>query len=317
LKTIRIAFSDFWPGFDSVDNYFINMLRRRFAVEVTDNSPDILFYSSYGNQYRTSQCLRVYYGAENLRPDFTGCDFAITFDHLQDPRHYRLPLYALYLERYGGTRYVSRQASDEFADWQRRKKFCSIVVSNPNSKPRINFYNQLSNYVHVDSGGKVFNNIGGPIVDKMAFLREFRFTIAFENSSHPGYTTEKLLEALLAGCIPIYWGDPLVHKEFNPKRFINVGGNGEYAEVIKRILLVQNNPRLAETIFDEPIFVDGQMPKCILPENILSFFEKVIEALETKRRVAKSYRRHAHSLKTKTSIACYHAKRALGWRNFR
>lgn len=293
------------------------MLKKRYVVEVTENCPDILFYSSYGNQYRTSSSLRVYYGAENLRPDFTGCDYAITFDHLQDERHYRLPLYALYLERFGGIEPVLRQAPRGFEDWERRKKFCSIVVSNPNSQKRIKFYRQLSGFRHVDSGGKVLNNIGGPVSDKLAFLREFRFTIAFENSTQAGYTTEKLLEGLLAGCIPIYWGDPLVNREFNPKRFINFGRHERDADVIKRMMLIQDNPELAKPIFAEPIFVGGRAPECIRPENILGFLEKVVDAVESKKRVANSYKRYVHSLKTKSSIACYYTKRAFGWRNFR
>ena len=44
---------------------------------------------------------------------------------------------------------------------------------------------------------------------------------AFENTYAPGYTTEKIMDAFASGCVPIYYGDPLVVQDFNPDSFIN------------------------------------------------------------------------------------------------
>ncbi len=63
------------------------------------------------------------------------------------------------------------------------------------------------NYSRVNSGGKTFNNIGGPINDKIKIFSNHNFNIAFENSSYPGYVTEKITDAFIANTIPIYWGD--------------------------------------------------------------------------------------------------------------
>ena len=38
------------------------------------------------------------------------------------------------------------------------------------------------------------------------YLRKFRFNICPENASSKGYITEKILDAFVGGCIPIYWG---------------------------------------------------------------------------------------------------------------
>ena len=43
--------------------------------------------------------------------------------------------------------------------------------------------------------------------DKIAYLRQFRFNLCPENSNNRGYVTEKIFEAIAAGCIPIYWGN--------------------------------------------------------------------------------------------------------------
>ena len=50
--------------------------------------------------------------------------------------------------------------------------------------------------------------MGGPVASKLDFDRSHKFSIVCENTAHSGYTTEKLVEAFAAGCIPIYWGDP-------------------------------------------------------------------------------------------------------------
>ena len=59
-------------------------------------------------------------------------------------------------------------------------------------------------------------------------------TIAFENSSFPGYTTEKIFEPMLEGSIPIYWGNPRVdedvyaagHDRYRPLRWFWCGSIG-------------------------------------------------------------------------------------------
>ena len=53
------------------------------------------------------------------------------------------------------------------------------------------------------------------------FQKRHKFVIAFENTSTPGYTTEKIVHAFPAGAIPIYWGNPEIAKEFNEESFIN------------------------------------------------------------------------------------------------
>ena len=64
-----------------------------------------------------------------------------------------------------------------------KNKFCNMVVSNPNCKTRNDFFKILNKLKRVDSGGRFMNNMGGPIEDKLKFIAEYRFTIAFE--MHP------------------------------------------------------------------------------------------------------------------------------------
>ncbi len=45
-------------------------------------------------------------------------------------------------------------------------------------------------------------------MSKVDVFRRYRFALVFENQRQPGYVTEKFLDCLLDGTVPIYWGDP-------------------------------------------------------------------------------------------------------------
>lgn len=51
--------------------------------------------------------------------------------------------------------------------------------------------------------------------------RPYKFVVAFENSQHDGYVTEKLVNAYLANAVPIYWGATDVGTYFNSESMIN------------------------------------------------------------------------------------------------
>lgn len=51
---------------------------------------------------------------------------------------------------------------------------------------------------------------------------DYNFVLAMENTSSPGYVTEKIYNALLAGCIPIYFGDKITKRIFNSECFIDI-----------------------------------------------------------------------------------------------
>lgn len=46
----------------------------------------------------------------------------------------------------------------------------------------------------------------GPIKDKWDGLAPYRYSFVFENTAEKNYFSEKFADAILAGCMPIYWG---------------------------------------------------------------------------------------------------------------
>lgn len=242
---IKVNFCDFWPGFGT-HNLFLKFLEQHFNVS-TDGRPDYLFYSVYGRDHlRYDAPVKILYTGENLVPDFNLCDYALGFHYMEfGDRYMRFPLYAYYQWYYN--RLLSNDVNKEQApltdEYLVKRKFCNFVYSNNvNSDPvRDSFFHQLNKYRKVDSGGRHLNNIGSPVRDKLAFIKDYKFTIAFENSSVPGYTTEKLLEPVIARSLPIYYGNPLVHLDFEPGSFLRLESRNDIERVIEEIITLDRD----------------------------------------------------------------------------
>ena len=153
------------------DNYIYHLLNRVYTIEISQE-PDILFFSCFGKKHLKYKCLKIYYCGENRRPDFSGCDYALTYDLINHNRHFRWPLYAHHIDFENAWNKLTQPRTKEECKQiiASKKKFCCMVVSNANAKERIIFFNELSEYKQVDSGGKYLNNIGGAITNKMDFI---------------------------------------------------------------------------------------------------------------------------------------------------
>lgn len=261
MKEIRINFTDFWPDFIKTNNYFYNLLIQKFIVIIDDVNPDVLFYSSYSREYLNYTCKRIFFTGENERPDFSGCDFAFSFDYNSRKNHYRLPLYSLYIDYHNMLDQLSKNKTREDAKkiWESKTKFCCMVVSNPKCQKRLEFFSNLSKIKRVDSGGKIFNNVGGAVDDKYEFIKDYKFVLSFENSSYKGYTTEKILEPIYKDCIPIYWGNPLVDKDFNKKRYVDYNDFTTEEELINKLLEIDSNDALAIDILMQTPFSNEKL----------------------------------------------------------
>lgn len=233
----------------------LEILERHFPGQVQEvDDPDFLFCSVFGHAHLQYDCVRILYTGENLVPDFNICDYAIGFHYITfDDRYLRAPLYFFYDE------YEPALHKHEISDAEiaRKKKFCNFVYSNSiGAKQREEFFRVLSNYKPVDSGGRWMNNVGGPVENKLEFQKDYRFSIAFENSSSLGYTTEKIVQAFAAQTIPIYWGDPRIGEEFNEKSFINCHAYPSFDAVVEEVKRIDADGSLFESYLREPIRLD-------------------------------------------------------------
>jgi len=271
-KKIKIDFSDFWGGFDKTNNYFYNLLKEEFDIDISSN-PDYLFFSIFGNSHQNYKCIKIFYTGENIAPPLGYCQYSFSFDYLNDVRNYRLPHYLLYDGYYELAR--PKIIDDSLAN----RKFCNFVASNGNCQERNNFVMQLSKYKKVDSGGRWMNNIGYAVPDKRKFQSEYKFSIAFENNAYrpqyPGYTTEKIMEPMTVNSIPLYWGNPLIDKEFNTKSFVSFYDHGYFDQMIEYIIELDNNIDKYLEMLKTPWFIDNIIPTDNKIDNIKSFLYKI------------------------------------------
>lgn len=222
---IRINVARFWTGAtaEEIIGLLLPDLTPFFEFEIS-GTPDIVLYGPYGGPMPEGKYIKVFIGCENVRPIMSECDWAfgvLQQSAMKHPRYMRLM-------RWGDDTNLLQQPKNWEDVLRRKTKFCVFLYSA--AVPyREAFYRALSAYKHIDAPGRSMNNM--PPIDpvpgqfdwnaKLEFLRDYKFVIAFENSSAPGYNTEKLSHAVEADCVPIYWGDPKIGQSFNVKRFIN------------------------------------------------------------------------------------------------
>lgn len=265
-KKMKLGFCD---TNTQIANFFVTVLSQSFEIEIDNESPDYLIFGDrnfgeYNKNFDPDKTVKIFYTGENQRPWDYQCHYAISFEHIENDRMYRLPLYAIYDFSNFNQRIPSATTYKRFErdlDADRKQKFCSFVVRNPNCERRNEFFQKLSNYKQVDSGGPLFNNIGR-VLDygdkamkaKLEWLVDYKFNICFENSTYPGYATEKLYEAYMGGTIPIYWGSPTIEVDFNPKAFLNWYDYGSDEALIEAIIELDQDADKYKQMYMEPLF---------------------------------------------------------------
>jgi hypothetical protein len=121
-----------------------------------------------------------------------------------------------------------RRANRALPDFESRK--AALLYVNSNCRPANNreiIVSKLAvNYsVPLDAAGKCLNNApelakrlrsAGGYFDKKKLVRHYRVCISMENSNGKDYVTEKIWDALAAGCVPLYLGAPNARADFLP-----------------------------------------------------------------------------------------------------
>ncbi|WP_353432580.1 glycosyltransferase family 10 [Polynucleobacter sp. MWH-UH23A] len=175
---------------------------------------------------------------ENVRHDFQKCDFAISFDlGVIASNHFRMPYWMEMVDwshegvtgnlnpRYGCLLSLERLLQPLGNDFLARPQKAAIFASHLR-EPRQTLLNIVKKHIEVIQYGRTFdskikNHLESGIV-KYDELKRVAFNLCPENGMYPGYYTEKIPEAFMAGCLPITWADENVKADFNPNAFINL-----------------------------------------------------------------------------------------------
>ncbi len=118
---------------------------------------------------------------------------------------------------------------------------------------RIDFLALLGTQDKIDVFGRGWENIGNlPVVqaekikgisnifkgtceNKHELLSNYKFTIAYENTAYPGYVTEKIVDAIVSGSIPVYMGAPDILEQLPADTFIDARELGSVEAIATRM----------------------------------------------------------------------------------
>jgi hypothetical protein len=273
-STLRVAFAFMWEEFQPRYNFFMYLLswvgkQNGINVVLDETNPQVVFCGPFSEKTadKWAGVPRVYFTGENSPPDKSAF-LNIGFRYELDANYIRLPLWILEVNWWGAdvNKIVNPRpvaVKDALrvdpAVLDSKQKFCAFVATNPSNGNRnlafhiLNAWSQQSGRGGVDSGGRLFCNLpegplpaglggaGGELI-KVDFYKKYKFALTFENSSSPGYTTEKMFHAKVAGAVPIYWGDPFVDRDFDSEGFINANKISKPEDLINMVQKVADDP---------------------------------------------------------------------------
>lgn len=273
-EKVTLFFHNFWNGFtektDSMDcTFFMTLFEKVFKSPVCiTSSPDeatVLIESIFGDNtylyYKKWRATFLFTGESHYcnYPHVSKFDCVLGFEETHDI-YVKCPLYLLFL-----------QTNPEILDQLKPKdenqtlpppNNASVVISNPHGEQRLRFMDRLEEHMTIFYGGKYKNNTDGVVnghfnsPEMNEFYQRGKFAITMENADRPYYVTEKLVNGLRSGVVPVYWGTSRVSEFFNPKRFLHLkpGATEEdISEMIERMKSMTDEEYLC--MIREPIMV--------------------------------------------------------------
>ncbi len=283
---LSISFHNFHDAFRPRKSFFASALSQVYDLDIVSAGRDVQISSVFGRELLpvvpAGRPLRVWWTGEARDPQHQSFDLYFGFRHampLLGGAWHRYPLWITYLDWWDETSpyhvghlLAPRQPGE-------RSRFCNFIYSAP-ATLRAEFFMQLDAARGVDSLGRLLNNTTDSPPrgrrSKLEILEQSLFTIAFENQIAEGYVTEKLLEPLLAGSIPIYWGTADAARDFNPDAFIDATAFDTVDALVRHVLEIADAPERYEALATAPPFRDNVIPERFRPDY---FVDRISEAL--------------------------------------
>jgi len=298
-----VGFSDLWDEANPEYNFWTLLLNDAGkhlgitfkGVKATPETPiDLLIFGPFGTTWKTinNAIPKFHTTGENspFIPEVMNFGFRLT-----GPNSLRFPLWMQYIDWFGADQELLRNPKTLPIDSvckphpiTKRNKFCAFIVTNPTNQIRNQAFQVITQYKPVDSAGRLFNNVGDCIFTKIPgggsgelikhkFLQDYKFSITYENTSAPGYVTEKLLAAKAAGCIPIYWGAPDVEMDFPRDSFLNVNCVSDGNILIEKIRALDMDDEAYNKMASIPP-VDSNKARSTLSQVAKCILERILDS---------------------------------------
>lgn len=213
---------------------------------------------------------------ENIWEKEPSLSLTLGFDYAEHPKYMRFPywLSAIFKPDVTQEQVAEFVVAHNYSDSSSRTKDCAFVCRNDYFGDRARIADLVervmpisypSDFRHNDDEmrGKYKN-------DKIAYLRDFRFNLCPENSNNKGYVTEKVFEAIKAGCVPIYWGNEGYPEPdiLNPKAIVYLDKD-KPEEGLRLLKKLYEDPKAYEEFASQPRFLPGAA------EKIYAYYERL------------------------------------------
>ncbi|PPK85875.1 glycosyl transferase family 10 (putative fucosyltransferase) [Neolewinella xylanilytica] len=291
LRCYGRGFYNFWRVPSFRNTWFWRFLDRPRLAKLSKDRR-IAFISVFGDPRLISRInadLRVFFTGENLdfHPSyrdhlFGSVDLSLGFDQLQRSDYLRFPIWLLLCFDPG---MQLADITERLRQWDRNRldllqrpaMVASLVASHDPSGSRRRIADLFDQVGTVRYGG-AFRNVGERVPPGQAykhrFIRQYPFHICPENSQRPGYTTEKLFEAVAAGCIPIYRGaEGAVEPDIFNQDAIIAYSPGEETVFRQRLRSLRDDPHQLRDLRGIPPFRPDAA------EHIYNFYLRLEEKL--------------------------------------
>jgi hypothetical protein len=263
-----IYINAFWDGFvtktDANHIGFYELLfsktkLKNFQITTDLNTANVLFESLFGSNltFIKKWKYKIHYSGESMSNNCSDYDIVlkseITKNNIVD-----LPLFVAYIYT---NNFLNKLINRNLVT-QIPSKFCCFIVSSPNYQIRNNMFNELNKYKKVDSLGHHNNNVGFYLQygywtqEYRDFIKQYKFIICFENTKINTYITEKIVNPMLAGIIPIYWGTHHIKNVFNQDSFLLLENesNDDFNNLIEKIKELDQDDNKYLEFVNRPVF---------------------------------------------------------------
>jgi len=277
IKLKYIGFNQGNPDFHKTDT-ITRFFKPDDAVVNNINDANILLIGDYVNNYDVNAIqsfnkLKIQYIAEPIMNlpycpiskyiyQHNLCSFKIgCVPNSPEDRCIKYPLYLLFPNLSEKSTFTNVNEYVNTCDIH-NKKFCVLINRHDMGNTRTPIHNKLNKFDRIDCFGRLLNNCSNVelnVVGIPEYVKKYKFIICTENyyNDHPGYITEKILNACLSGAIPIYNGifDLIDLEIFNVDRILQINPTN-VDEIANRVKYLIDHPDDLENFYRQPVFKD-------------------------------------------------------------
>ena len=259
-----------WGPEDLEQQWFVRFLRRHFP----DNQTVVNFFGPVSSPFfikRNFEGKKVFYAPEDVDHPLTQLhlyygdyclnhtDLSMGFGQVQHARYLRFPYWILTTFSPEDDAAAIKERIKQINENRYEKSGeCVLINKHDPAGTRELVYNGVKDILDVKLAGQWRNNtrelwddFGN---DKEAYLRTFKFNICAENNNTKDYVTEKIFDAFISDCVPLYYGalnDPepgLINRD----AVIFWNKEGKNTENREKILELKNNESFYREFMSRP-----------------------------------------------------------------